>query len=346
MIWNPGDKLNRNQYEIIQELGRGRFAITYLAQKDGQEVVIKTLNPDELNQLSNEDRDHLESGFSNESLKLQKCQHPNIVRVIETFMQGGLLCMVMEYIQGNNLANIVQSRRFLPEQEALNYIQQIGQALIEVHRQGLLHRDVKPENIVVRAGTHKAILIDFDLARTVDNPLTSRGARVHGFTPIELYSNSRRQQARRGKWTDVYSLAATLYVLLTGKQPVSSIDRQDQNQRLIPPQELNPEISDRTNQAILHAMELEPDKRPQTVEEWLKELGLIKSAPILPQLPFRQPLWAWILEVMGVLALLAALISGFKDGWDLWKELFPDKPIIPTKVTKPNLPSPSPLENR
>jgi serine/threonine-protein kinase len=348
MTWVPGQKLHRDKYEIKQELGRGRIAITYLAKnRDGNDVVIKTLNPDILNQLSQEDRNYLESGFLDEAPKLARCKHPNIVLMIESFKEGNLLCIVIEYIQGDNLAKLVKSRGFFPEKEALDYIQQIGQALIEVHKQGFLHRDIKPENIMVRAGTYQAVLIDFDLARGFDSPLTSRGDRVNGFTPIELYSNSTRQQARRGAWTDIYSLAATLYVLLTGQQPVSAIDRKDQNKRLTEPKELNNQISDRINNAIIHGMELEPEQRPKTVEDWLKELGLQTGGFTLPKLPWTQPLWAWILEIMGVLALLAALISGVKDGTDLWKDWFPaTSPKPSNSTTQDTSPSPSLLQKK
>ncbi|MBD2253154.1 serine/threonine protein kinase [Nostoc parmelioides] len=340
MIWQSGHKLYRDKYEIKQELGRGQFAITYLAQdRNGKKVVIKTLNPSILNQLRNEERDHLKSGFADESRKLTICKHPHIVEVFETFHEGELLCMVMEYIQGTNLASLVN--RVLPEKEALNYIQQIGQALIEVHKQRFLHRDIKPENIMIRAGKHETVLIDFDLAREFDNPLTSRGRQNHGFTPIELYSNSAVKKAERGPYTDVYSLAATLYVLLTGQQPVCAIDRKDKNERLIPPQELNHQISKRVNDAIIHAMELETDQRPQTVAAWLRELGLKTSWSPFSRLLIIQPLWIWILEIMGVLALFAALISGFKDGFDLWKDIFPNNPnqrntpLSPTQPYKP-----------
>ncbi|MEH2202954.1 MAG: serine/threonine-protein kinase [Nostoc sp.] len=279
MTWASGQKLHRDRYEIKQQLGQGNFAITYLAEdRDAKEVVIKTLDSNLLNQLSNEDRDRLKSGFADESRKLAICKHPNIVQVIDTFEEGDLKCMVMEYIQGDNLAKIVHPRGFLPEKEAVDYIQQIGKALIVVHEQGFLHRNVKPENIILRSGTHQVVLINFDLARRfVDNPVSSRGNLVDKFTPIELYSNSPRQQARRKPWTDIYSLAATLYFLLTGKLPESAIERQDNNKRLIPPNKLNDRISDRVNDAILHAMELQPDNRPETVEALVKRIGFQNS---------------------------------------------------------------------
>ncbi|MEH2259888.1 serine/threonine protein kinase [Nostoc sp.] len=308
--------------------------MTYLVEdQSSKNVVIKTLDSNFLNQLSNVDRDCLKSGFADEFCKLAICKHPNIVQVIDTFESGDLKCMVMEYIQGYNLAKIVQPRGFLPEKEALDYIQQIKKALIAVHKQGFLHRNVKPENIILRAGTHLVVLINFDLARRfVDNLVSSRGNLVDKFTPIELYSNSPRQQLRRKPWTDIYSLAATLYFLLTGKLPESAIERQDNNKRLIPPKEFNDKISDRVNQAILHAMELQPDNRPQTVEDWLKELGLNTASLSLPKLLWTQPLWARILEIITVVALFAALISGIKDGIDLFKDWF-HKPAPPTQQT-------------
>ncbi|MEH1940679.1 MAG: serine/threonine-protein kinase [Nostoc sp.] len=342
MTWASGQKIHRDRYEIKQQLGQGNFAITYLAEdRDGKNVVIKILDYNSLNQLTDKDRKRLKSGFADESRKLEKCKHPNIVQVIDTFEEGDLKCMVMEYIQGDNLAKIVQPRGFLPEKEALDYIQQIGKALIVVHKQGFLHRNVKPANIILRAGTHQVVLINFDLARRfVDNPVSSRGNLVDKFTPIELYSTSLTQKSPQGFGTDVYSLAATLYFLLTGKLPERATERQDNKKCLIPPKELNHKISDRVNDAILHAMKLQPDERPKTVKDWLKELGLNTASLSLPKLLWAQPLWAWILEIMAVIALFAALISGVKDGTDLFKDWFPDK-SVPTNPPTQQTPSSS-----
>lgn len=331
MAWVSGQKLHKDKYEIKRELGRGRVAITYLAEdRNGKKFVIKTLNPDILNQLSVSDRNYLESGFADESRKLALCKHPNIVSVIENFKHQQLDCMVMEYIDGDNLANILASRRQIPEKEALNYIQQIGEALIEVHKQKFLHCDIKPENIILRKGTYEVVLIDFDLARGFDSPTSRDDYRSHGFTPVELYVNTPQSQQQRGDWTDVYSLAATLYMLLTGEKPVSSCDRKDQNIGLKPPKEHNPNISDRINSAIIHGMNLATDKRPQTVQEWLNELGLKHKTSIR-----KIPLWAIITGILPILALLAALISGLKDGIDLWKDLFPSaSPTLTNPATK------------
>ena len=121
-------------------------------------------------------------------------------------------------------------------------------------------------------------------------------------------------------------------MLLTGEKPVSSCDRKDQNISLKPPQEYNSKISDQVNRAIMHGMELERDKRPQTVQEWLDELG---SSPISFKISipiWKIPLWKVITGILSTLALFAALISGLKDGTDFLKDLdlFPKSSPTPT----------------
>lgn len=334
MTWTIGQKLQNGKYTIQKELGRGRFGITYLAKDEpGNELVIKTLNEEKLNQLTPVNRESLKCQFVDEARKLECCQHPHVVKVYKTFIEGQLFCLAMEYIQGDTLASLAQN--ILPEKEALAYIGQIGEALIEVHNQGLLHRDVKPANIRVRGGQYEAVLIDFDLAGGFDHPLTSRW-RDEPFAPLELNS----QKISRGVCSDIYSLAATLYVLLTGRLPASSLDRQEGKADLIPPKAINPRISQRVNHAIMVGMRLEPEARPQTLQEWLNLLGL-RGGLSIPWLS-KQPRWAVILEIVGVVGVLAGLVSTQIDVKGVWEKYFPTPS---EKVTPSNSKLPTAIEN-
>ncbi len=278
MAWVAGEQLQGGKYTIERELGRGRFGITYLAKdKNGDRLVIKTLNNLLLNSLNQPERDRLESMFWQEAVKLTQCRHPHIVQAGEPFKEGNQWCMAMEYIDGISLAD--RRQKVLSESEALTYTQQIGEALIQVHQNHLIHRDVRPENIIVRvrSGKPEVVLIDFGLALDFDRNLTAARTKEisEGFTPLELYS---QQGPPTGAYTDIYSLAATLYVLLTGKIPVSAIKRKLNHVNLDPPQKLNPQISDRVNRMILQGMMLDPKKRPQSMREWLDSLGLMSLA--------------------------------------------------------------------
>lgn len=157
------------------------------------------------------------------------------------------------------------------EAEALGYIQQIGEALTVVHENGILHRDVTPRNILVRNNKSEAVLIDFGISRdfTPNSTQTHTEYKTAFYAPLEQYN----PRAKRGAFTDVYSLAATLYKVLTGKEPESAISRM-MGEPLAPPNKLNPNISDRVNKAILKGLELEAEKRPQSVKEWLSILEI------------------------------------------------------------------------
>lgn len=197
-------KLRDGKYTIEKELGRGLFSITYRARRrEGKIVALKALN-EELR--LHKDYERLETMFFGEAVKLAKCNNPHIVKVETPFKEGEIWCMPMEYIAGVDLAK--RENLILPEEEALEYIRQVGEALSEVHRQGLLHRDIRPENIMVRAGKGEAVLIDFGLALDFDEELTQiRTEEVaKGFAPLELYS----REGKRGPYTDIYGLGATL----------------------------------------------------------------------------------------------------------------------------------------
>ncbi|OKH31173.1 hypothetical protein NIES2119_29250 [[Phormidium ambiguum] IAM M-71] len=262
-----GKVLQNGKYILDNAIGQGGFGITYKATHNylGQTVVIKTLN-EELRREGYFER--FQQQFVAEAQRLAKCQHPNIVRVLDFFEEEGQSFIVMDYIPGLTLAELVVPGKSLPEAQAIRYIRQIGSALKIVHQNGLLHRDVKPQNIIRREGTETVILIDFGIARefTPGVTQTHTGVLSAGYAPIEQYL----PQARRSPATDVYALAATLYFLLTGQPPVAAALRDRIS--LPNPSQINPNINQQTEQAILRGMEMEAVKRPQTVENWLSLL--------------------------------------------------------------------------
>jgi serine/threonine protein kinase len=307
MAWSAGKKLNKDKYTVQELLGEGRFGITYLASdRDGNLVVIKTPRDVGFNLF---ELKRLQELFVQEAHKLAQCHHPHIVSVKELFQEGNLRCIAMEYIDGTTLDK--RSRKILPEEEALQYINQIGQALIVVHGHRLLHRDLRPGNIMIRAGRPEAVLIDFGLALDFDHELTKTRTEElsAGFAPIECYS----RKAERGAYTDIYGLGATLYNLLTGTVPISAIERKIERKPLVAPKSLNPAISNRTNEAILSAMELEANKRPRSVQDWFKSLGLSgteegRLSRVLSRVQFGFKDWVLFWTSVGAIATVLSLI--------------------------------------
>ncbi len=259
-----GKTLQDGKYTLEQPLGQGGFGITFRAvhQYLGQTVVVKTLNP---SSQDNPQYAEFEQQFRDEARRLAMCVHQNIVRVNDFFIEDNVPYLVMDYIPGENLEQLVFPDRPLPEAIAIHYIRQIGAALEVVHHSGLLHRDVKPQNIILRQGTQEIVLIDFGIAREFTPGVTQTHTSLIsvGYAPIEQYI----AQEKRTPATDVYGLAATLYALLTAQVPTASILRD--RQPMISPRDLQPHLSAATNQAVLRGMAIEVRHRPGTVAEWL-----------------------------------------------------------------------------
>ncbi|NJL89404.1 MAG: serine/threonine protein kinase [Coleofasciculaceae cyanobacterium SM2_1_6] len=184
-----------------------------------------------------------------------------------SFLEQGRAYLVMEYIDGQDLASIATQK--LPVDTALKYIRQIGSALQEIHSKGLVNRDVKPANIMLRAGKPEVVLIDFGLAGIQDDTITmNQTTREQGFAAPELYDPNEKAQP----YSDVYSLGATLYKLVSGQSPPSAEERAKKGKDKLPslPQGIDNQIC----RAIARAMEPVWEKRLQTVDEFLSLLGL------------------------------------------------------------------------
>ncbi|MFP4299325.1 MAG: SUMF1/EgtB/PvdO family nonheme iron enzyme [Spirulinaceae cyanobacterium] len=276
MAFQPQQKLHGNRYIIQKRIGQGGFGVTYLAKtKEGKPVVIKTLKNEVMTDPDLATyRDKYLGDFKDEALRLAVCRHPHIVQIDNVFQHQKFPCIAMEYIDGEDLWQKIRRDGPLSIEEALRYVRQIGEALMVVHEKGLLHRDLKPHNIMIRAKKAEAVLIDFGIAREFipDATQTHTASFTPGFAPIEQYD----EKARRGEFTDVYGLAATLYCLVVGSPPSPSFMRLVRDSLQIPTH-----LSKPLQEAIKQGMAIMPEDRPATVQEWLKLLSSGDS----PQLP-------------------------------------------------------------
>jgi eukaryotic-like serine/threonine-protein kinase len=276
-LWQANQCVNNGRFIIQTVLGSGGFGVTYSVREvfTNKIFVIKTLNHIQQGKVNFQQQ---QVKFVNEALRLAKCSHPHIVKVYEVIEEDGLWGMVMEYINGQDLAAYVDQCDKLSEQEALCYINQIGQALEYVHHQGFLHRDIKPSNIILRREKTEAVLIDFGLAReySLGKIGNMTNERTDGYAPLEQY----KKRGNFGQYTDVYALAATLYTLLTKQVPIPAEYRRNHT-LLPPPKKFNSQISDRVNDAIIQGMTLEFEKRPQSVRQFRDLLGIVSTPPQL-----------------------------------------------------------------
>ena len=167
-----------------------------------------------------------------------------------------------DYVAGQTLAECLRSREPLPELEAVQYIRQAGSALSVMHRQGLLHRDVRPENLVRPKGASFVVLVGFDLTHYAVLGMPDESASLSPYAALELY----QRQVHLTAAADIYALAATLYFLVTGQVPIAASRRHQS--ALIPPRQLQPTLSAAIDQAILSGMTLNLQERPQTIAAW------------------------------------------------------------------------------
>ena len=353
-----GTTLQGGKYTLISELGRGGFGVTYQATHHylHQPVVIKTLHD---SWQASPDFHRFQRQFQDEARRLALCLHPHIVRVHDFFLEAGIPYLVMDYIAGKTLQRLIQEQGPLPEDLAMHYVRQIGSALQVVHGNGLLHRDIKPQNIILRQGTQDVVLIDFGIAREFSSELSQTHTNIvtDGYAPLEQYL----PQAPRTPATDVYGLAATLYMLLTGAVPTAAVLRD--RTPMPTPRDLNPQTSPDVNQAVMRGMAVEIAHRPPTVEDWLSLLPMEdtgESAPLTqatvpvvagaisppshpptmseklpPQIPPDKSFpWQWLL-LGGAIAILFSSLAA------VLPRLFAPPQPLPTQPS-PALESPSP----
>lgn len=201
--------------------------------------------------------------FQREARILAKLDHPNLPKVFDYFVHEDRFYLVMELIEGKSLSEVIEEAEGgVPEQQVLSWMEQVLDAVDYCHSQGVIHRDIKPDNIIVTPEGH-VYLVDFGIAKSYDpTGKTTLGARAvtPGYSPLEQYGGTSRTDAR----SDVYSLGALMYTLLTGRKPVEATSRA-LGKELPSPRDLVPAVSPHLDKAVMRALELDPRSRFQTV---------------------------------------------------------------------------------
>lgn len=269
----------RARYRILKIIGQGGMGSIYLADDirlEGRQCAVKEVEHDKTLpvELVRQARDQ----FQTEATVLARLDHPNLPKVSDYFSSGVRDYIVMDYVPGKDLrAMMLEARQadtFLPEKDVLDWASQLADALTYLHTQqpSILHRDIKPGNLKVTP-SNLLKLVDFGLVKLAApgeitiTILQGRGTAL--YTPLEQYGGDSGHTDAR---SDIYSFGATLYHLLTNQPPVDARERFLHPEAMIMPRQLNPAISMRVERAILWAMGLHPDDRPQTVEDFRQAL--------------------------------------------------------------------------
>ncbi len=260
-----------DRYELEELVGTGGMSSVYRARDRLLErrVAIKVLH-----EHYSRDEDYVER-FRREARSAAKLSHPNIVTVIDRGEADGRQFIVFEYVDGENLKQLVGSKGRLPVREALELGIQIGRALAFAHTQGLVHRDVKPQNVLLAGGDAK--VTDFGIARSLDVQvgLTQTGTVLGTSEYISPEQATGRQVDAR---TDIYSLGAVLYELLAGQPPYSgdsfvSVAMRHVNDPVPSITHARPDVPLRVDAALRRALAKDPDDRFETMDELVAELS-------------------------------------------------------------------------
>lgn len=269
----------RNRYKIHRIIGQGGMGCIYLADDvrlAGRQCALKEVENDR--SLPPELLKEAREQFLREATVLARLDHPNLPKVSDFFSVGNRDYLVMDYVPGKDLRTLMQEARqagtFLAESDVLNWAGQLCDALIYLHSQDppLLHRDIKPSNLkLTPSGLLK--LVDFGLVKVLapgEVTITvMQGQGTALYTPLEQYGGDSGHTDLR---SDIYAFGATLYHLLTNQPPIDARERFLHPESLVPPRQLNPAISPRTERALLWAMNLHPDERPENVSLFRQSL--------------------------------------------------------------------------
>ena len=344
----PGTILD-GKYLVGEMLGQGGFGITYIGFDLllEQKVAIKEYFPMSTGMVSRENsttvvwssavmqKTGMEKGFDSflkEARKMAKLGGiPGVVGVKSVFIQNETAYIVMDFIEGETLLKKLQREGPMDYSTCISLMTPIMQALAEVHKHGIIHRDISPDNIMVQSDG-KLILLDLGAAKDLDiqgkdgNVQSSQMVAKHGFSPVEQYG----QAGKIGPWTDVYAMAATIYYCCTGVLPPSATDRMIEDTLTC-----RPRLTKEQFDVLAFCMSVLPQKRPQNMDALLQIVthpagktppvrDVPKTEPVRPETRNLQPpkpapgrpLPKWLIPgiaaAVAVIALIISIGSGGK----------------------------------
>ena len=307
------------RYRLEQPLGHGGMASVYLARDTelDRPVALKLLAEN----LGGDES--LQRRFVREARLAARLSHPNVVSVYDAGEDDGRPYIVMEYVDGENLAELLSRCGRIPPDEARGLALQAAHGLAHAHNAGLVHRDVKPQNLILRGdGTLK--VADFGIARAAETTALTQAGTVLGTAAYLSPEQALGEEVTPA--TDVYSLGAVLYELLTGQPPFQAETLDDLAQRpamdVAPVRELVPEVPRDLEDVVMHCLARNPEYRPRDGAQLARELApgdTAKTKP-LPAPPRREwsrdrrLIWAAVAGLLLVAAVLLAVVVASGGG--------------------------------
>ena len=269
------------RYEIISELGQGAMGVVYKARDPliDRVVAIKTINL----ALALDEKEEYEGRFYQEAKAAGRLSHPNIVTIYDVGKNGDIAYIAMEFLEGYELRNIINENGSLPISQVLDIVAQVAQGLSYAHEHDIVHRDVKPSNVMVVRDGHIKIT-DFGIARMPYSAVQTQTGMVLGspkyMSPEQVMGKSIDQRS------DIFSLGVMLYEMLTGQSPfngdnVNAIMYQTLNAIPSPPNSLNPEVPEMIDFIVAKALAKKMEDRYQSAKDFAVDLRACQDT--LPQ---------------------------------------------------------------